>query len=92
MAFALTIGAATWVLLPRRDHLIFSIHGSKLYEGEIRDDVFVMAETHRRLAYWLDGFHDANDPEINRLFDLYRVGTVLLLVEVVSWSVQLALG
>jgi hypothetical protein len=91
-AFVLSIGAATWVLLPRKNHLIFSIHGSKLYEDEIRDDVFAIGETHRRLAYWLDGFHDDNDPKINHLFDCYRIATALLLVAVVAWSIQLALG
>jgi hypothetical protein len=92
VAFVVVIGAATWVLLPRKNHLVFSIHGSKLYEGEIRDDVFAIGETYRRLAYWLDGFHDGNDPKINRLFAFYRVATALLLVEVAAWSSQLALG
>ena len=92
VAFGLTIGAATWVLLPRKNHLVFALHGSKLYEGEIRDDVFAIGETYRRLSYWLDEFHDDNDPKINRLFDVYRGATACLLVEVVAWSVQLALG
>jgi hypothetical protein len=92
VTFVLSIGAATWVLLPRKDYLIFSIHGSKLFEQEIRDDVFAIGETHRRLAYWLDGFHDDNDPKINSLFNCYRGATALLLLEVVAWSIQLALG
>lgn len=92
VAFVLAIGTATWVLLPRKDQLVFSIQGSKLYEGEISADVFAIGETYRRLAYWLDGFHEDNDPKINRLFGFYRSATTLLLVEVVAWSIQLALG
>jgi hypothetical protein len=92
VAFVLSISAATWVLLPRKNHLIFSLHGSKLYEDEIRDDIFAIGETYRRLAYWLDGFHDDNDLKINCLFAWYRGATALLLVAVVAWSVQLALS
>jgi hypothetical protein len=91
VTFILAIASATWVLLPRKDHLVFSLHGSVLYEGEIRDDIFAIGETYRRLAYWLDGFHDVNDPKINRLFNCYRIATAFLLLEVIAWSLQLAL-
>ena len=67
IAFITSIALATWVLLPK-ENLIFSVHGSALFEDEIRDDVFEIAETHRRLAYWLDGYHAVNEPKLARLF------------------------
>jgi hypothetical protein len=42
-----------------KNELIFGVRGSRLFEEEIEADVLEIAETHRRLACWLDGFHDA---------------------------------
>jgi hypothetical protein len=90
-AFIASILLATWVLLPK-ENLIFSVHGSALFEDEIRADVFEIGETHRRLAYWLDGYHAENEPKLSRLFACYRWSTVALLGEVIFWSLQLALS
>ena len=63
-----------------------------MFEDEIRADVFDIGETHRRLAYWLDEYHALNLPKLDALFTCYRWATVLVLLEVVFWSVQLALS
>ena len=68
------------------------MHGSSLFEDEIKADIFEIGETHRRLAYWLDGYHAANEPKLSELFVCYRWSTVALLVEVIFWSLQLALS
>jgi hypothetical protein len=91
VGFVGSIALATWVLLPK-EHLIFSIQGSALFEDEVRADVFEIGETHRRLAYWLDDYHTRNEPKLNALFTSYRWSTVFLLVEVVFWSIQLAVN
>jgi hypothetical protein len=91
VAFTASIASATWVLLPK-DKLIFSVEGSALYEGEIEADVFAIGETHRRLAYWLDGYHRDNEPKLDGLYRWYRLATAGLLVEVAFWSLQLALS
>lgn len=91
IAFITSIALATWVLLPK-ENLIFSVHGSALYEDEIRNDVFEIAETHRRLAYWLDGYHAVNELKLRRLFACYRWSTVALLGEVLFWCLQLAVS
>jgi hypothetical protein len=88
-AFVLSIGLATWVLLPK-EKLVFSVYGSVLFEDEIAADVFEIGETHRRLAYWLDGFHSRNEAKIDGLFTCYRAATVALLVEVMFWTIQIA--
>jgi len=89
--FVGSIALATWVLLPK-EHLIFSVQGSALFEDEIRADVFDLGETHRRLAYWLDEYHALNLPKLDALFTCYRWSTGLLMGEVVFWSVQLAVS
>ena len=91
VGFVGSIALATWVLLPK-EHLIFSIQGSALFEDEVRADVFEIGETHRRLAYWLDAYHARNEPKLDSLFTSYRASTALLLVEVVFWIVQLAVS
>ena len=65
---------------------------SVLFEQEVQDDVFDIAETHRRLAYFLDGYHRDNYPKVDRLFDFYRTATAALLTEVGFWTLQLALS
>src|SRR5262245_4856780 len=94
LALASFVGStalAIWVLLPR-EHLIFSVHGSTLYEDELRADVLDIGETHMRLAYWLDGFHAQNAAKVSPLFTCYRWAIGLLLFEVLFWSLQLALS
>ena len=91
VSFIASIALATWVLLPN-DDLVFSVSGSALFEDEIEADIFVIGETHRRLAYWLDGFYVENKPKVGGLFVFYRWATVALLAEVVFWSLQLALS
>jgi hypothetical protein len=91
VAFVTSIGLATWVLLPK-ENLVFSVYGSALFESAIEADIFEVGETHRRLAYWLDGFHDENEPKVSGLFVFYRWATAAMLVEVGFWSLQLALS
>ena len=79
------------MLLPR-EHLIFSVQGSTLFEDEVRADVFDIGETHRRLAYWLDDFHAENATKVSPLFACYRWAIGLLLLDVLSWSLQLAVS
>jgi hypothetical protein len=79
------------VLLPK-EHLVFSVSGSALFEDEVKADIFEIGETHRRLAYWLDAYHAENEPKVSGLFVFYRWATGAMLVEVVFWSLQLALS
>ena len=90
VSLVVSIGFATGVLLPR-GKMIFSLRGSALYEQEASDEVLI-AETYRRLAYWLEGFRDVNEPEIARLFRFYQLSVFALLAEVAFWCIQLALS
>ena len=87
VAFVVSILASAVVLLPRKD-LIFSMSGSVLAESEGGDNDGI-DETYRRLAYWIDGFAEANDVRLQPLIRAYKVATGALVAEAILWSVEL---
>ena len=86
-AFAGSIAASLYVLLPKPG-LIFSLRGSVLFESEF-EDATEIGETHRRLAYWLDGYYDENEAVIQSLFKWFRWATIRVLAQVVLWIVEI---
>lgn len=80
VAFALSIGASLFVLMPKKN-LVFAVIGSRMYEElyEFRED---LGEVHRRLAYDFDRFWVANDRVLQRLFSAFRIAAWALVVEV----------
>src|SRR2546423_1665919 len=88
VAFVVSIAACLWVLMPKTG-FIFALRGSVLLEEEAADPGG-LAETYRRLAYWLEEYHDDNQPILERLFIAYQAATVAVLAEVMMWSLQLA--
>jgi hypothetical protein len=85
--FVVSIAALTYVLLPKSD-LVFSLRGSVLFEEEFEEAV-EPAETYRRLAYWLERYHDANELVVDRLFGYFRVATFAVLLQVVLWVLEI---
>jgi hypothetical protein len=81
VAFASSVGASIYVLLPKRD-LIFSLAGSTIYEElyEFRDDI---DEVYRRLAYDLDRFRERNDDALQSLLRGFRTASLALAAEVI---------
>jgi len=81
IAFALSLATSIYVLLPKED-LVFSLIGSNLYERlyEFRTDI---PEVHRRLAYDLDRFWDANDRAMQRVLWGFRISATSLALEIV---------
>lgn len=81
LAFACSVGASIYVLLPKKD-LIFSLSGSTLYEElyEFRDEV---EEVYRRLAYDLDRFRERNDNALQSLLRGFRTASIALAAEVI---------
>lgn len=49
-----------------------------------------MSEVHRRLGYWLELFFDQNQPTVDRLFLVYQVAVVAVLIEVILWTIKIA--
>jgi hypothetical protein len=85
--FAVSIAASAYVLLPKQG-LNFTLRGSVLLREE--EDV-PLAEVHRRLASWLDGYYDTNQDTMERLYSAFRVATVAVLAEAMLWLLKLAL-
>jgi hypothetical protein len=81
LAFAISMGASLFVLLPKRD-LVFALVGPRVYEElfEFRHD---MSEVYRRLAYDVDRFCDANDRKMQRFFRGVHIAVWALVLEVV---------
>lgn len=81
VAFAVSVGASMCVLVPRSS-FTFSIFGSVVYEElyEFRDD---LDEVHRRLAYDLDRFWEANDQAMQPLFSSFRIAAAAIGAEVI---------
>jgi hypothetical protein len=81
VAFACSVGASIYVLLPKRD-LIFSLAGSTMYEElyEFREDI---EEVYRRLAYDLDRFREQNDDALQSLLRGFRTASLALAAEVI---------
>lgn len=82
VAFALSIAASVYVLLPKSS-FFFALSGRYVFENlyEHRLDT---AEVHRRLTYDMQRFWDSNDAVMQRLFLGFRVAAAALAVEVVS--------
>jgi hypothetical protein len=69
--------------------LVFGVRGTRLLQEEnaLRDS---MSEVHRRLGYWLELFFDQNQPTVDRLFFVYQVAAIAVLVEVILWTIEIA--
>ncbi len=89
VSFAASVVASVYVLLPK-PALIFALRGTKLFEEEFADPGG-LAETYRRLAYWVEEYHGANEPAIQRLFGAYRIATAAVVLQVLLWSTEVAL-
>jgi hypothetical protein len=79
-----------YVLFPKVK-FVFALRGSVLFEEEVTDPGG-LNETYRRLAYWLESYHDSNQTTIERLFLAYRAATFAVLSEVLLWSLDLAVS
>jgi len=88
VAFVFSIGASVYVLLPR-DDLVFSLVGSHVFES-LYESAGDEAEIHRRLAYDLDRFWEANDKKMQRLFRAFRLGATALVVEILALAALLS--
>ncbi|MDQ2980921.1 MAG: hypothetical protein M3R26_01160 [Actinomycetota bacterium] len=86
-AFALSVLASVFILMPRSG-LIFALRGTVLLEEEF-GEAGGLAEVHRRLAYWLEEFRDANQDIMGRLFKAFWLATAGVLAEVAFWATQL---
>jgi hypothetical protein len=89
VAFAISIAASVYVLVPKPAKFVFSLEGSAVFEQlyEFRED---MSEVYRRLTYDLDRFWEENDDVMTRLFRWFQVAAVALAAEIMLLLVSLS--
>jgi hypothetical protein len=82
VAFAISIAASVYVLVPKPARFVFSLEGSAVYEQlfEFQDD---MDEVYRRLTYDLDRFWEENDDVMIRLLRGFELAAVALAAEII---------
>jgi hypothetical protein len=82
LAFAISVAASVYVLMPKARRFVFSLEGSAVFEElyEFRDD---MPEVYRRLTYDLDRFWDENDAVMARLFRWFQIAAAALAAEII---------
>lgn len=87
IAFALSLGATAFVLLPNGG-LVFATAGYEVYEElyAVRKD---MAEVYRHLTYDLQGFWEANEEGMLWLSRAFTLATGALVVEILSLVILL---
>jgi hypothetical protein len=83
-----SIGAATYVLLPKRS-FVFSVNAITQFEAlfEVGDDD---EEVQRRLIYWLEGLWSRNQDTMEALSRYFLVAAIALVVQLVFWTWALA--
>ena len=81
------IGSVSILILNPR--LIFGVRGTRLFEEEYAVEESI-GDVHRRLGYWLELFFDRNQPTIDRLYLVYQISAVAVLIEVILWTVKIA--
>ncbi|HEY3553439.1 MAG TPA: hypothetical protein VGK66_07090 [Solirubrobacterales bacterium] len=88
-AFGVSISSCVYVLLPK-DDLVFALDGPQAYEAlyEFRYDA---DEIHRRLAYWLRVFGEANLEVLDRSNRAFEIASVALISEIAFWTLQIVL-
>lgn len=82
LAFAVSVAASVYVLLPKARRFVFSLEGSVVFEElyEFRED---MPEVYRRLTYDLDRFWDENDAVMTQLFRAFQIAAFALAAEII---------
>lgn len=88
VAFGLSVMPSIYILVPRPT-FVFALSGVRLLEEEF-DETGGIGEVHRRLAYWIESFRDANQRAIDTLVVFFRFAALSLAVEVVLWALALA--
>jgi hypothetical protein len=88
-AFA-TVGLCVLAVLWPRSDWSFNASASDIIAGYVEPDALSLPEIHRDLALHRSAAYDGNARQLGTLFLVFRVGLVLLVVEVAAWIVALA--
>jgi hypothetical protein len=88
ISLAVSVLACVYVLLPKTG-FVFSLNAATIYESlfPLSDDD---QEMRRRLAYWLEGFWQANQDKVEPLGQYFFAAAVGLVLQFAFWSWALA--
>jgi hypothetical protein len=87
VAFALCVGTAIWVLIPRS--IALAVDGDELMADGEGDARLEIDEVYRAAARWTRPQVELNRRKINPLADWLTVSCGLLAVEIVVWTISL---
>ncbi len=87
ISFALCVGSAIWVLLPRE--LVLAFGGDELLADNDRRRTGDIAEAYRAAGGWMKPRLQANRGKLDRLADWLTVSCVLLAIEVIMWTISI---
>ena len=87
--FIVVGGCVLLVLWPRSDWS-FSASAADIIAEYIEPDPVALPDVYRDLALHRAAAYDRNARQLGRLFTVFRVGLVVLVVEVAAWVVALA--
>ena len=88
IAFVVAGGCVLVVLWPRRDWE-FSASAIDVIAEYIEPESFAVQVIHRDLALHRAASFDRNARQLGQLFVVFRLGLVMLIVEVAAWMVAL---
>jgi hypothetical protein len=86
IAFVASVVLCLWILTPRPT-LTFALDATGIYEA-LYEQGENLAEVHRRLAYWVAGFHDANQTRLDPMARVYQFAAGAVVAESILWVID----
>jgi hypothetical protein len=90
VAFVTSVVLCVWILTPRPT-LTFALNAPGIYEA-LYDQGENMPEVHRRLAYWIGGFYNANQTRLDPLTRVYQLAAGAVVAESILWVIDFRFG
>jgi hypothetical protein len=87
VSFALCVTSAIWILLPHA--FVFAFRGKTLLAESDRRGASNVVEAYRTAGIWVEPYLEANRRKIAALSDLLAASCVLLVAEVILWTLSL---
>jgi hypothetical protein len=87
IAFALCVGSAIWVLLPRQ--LVFALRGRALLADSDHLGVSSVTEAYRSAGIWVEPYLQTNRRKMASLSDSLVTSCTFLVAEIMLWTLSL---
>jgi len=87
VSFALCVASAMWILLPHA--FVFAFRGETLLAESDHRGASNVTDAYRTAGIWVEPHLDANGRKITSLSDCLATSCVLLVAEVILWTLSL---